>query len=147
MLSNDLIAACLKHAEEDLKLKGSVRTQNEMGNLLIKVVQLEQFTQNDIRNYLYKLCNNQMTMPTIEVLLAIMRIYASERLPQIPHINNPQAFAVIKDLEDFLLQKITDILLDNKENLIINESKIHIVSKYLRKKYCGFYSKLCKIFK
>lgn len=146
MLDKDLINACLKHAEEDNK-NGLPQNPNESINLLIKIVQLEQFTPHDIKAYLSKVCNNPMTTPVLEVLLAIIRLYSFERLQQIPHINNPQAFAVIKDLEDYLLQRITNLLLDNKENLVINQSKVALLMGYMKKRYYSLYFKLCKMFK
>lgn len=146
MLDRDLINACLKHADEDNK-NGFQHNANDSVNLLVKVIQLEQFTQNDIKAYLSKICNNPMTAPTVEVLLSIIRLYSFERLQQIPHINNPQAFAVIKDLEDYLLQRVTSLLLDNKENLVINQSKISFLIGYMKKRYLNFYFRLCKMFK
>jgi 1-aminocyclopropane-1-carboxylate deaminase/D-cysteine desulfhydrase-like pyridoxal-dependent ACC family enzyme len=88
-----------------------------------------------------------MTAPTLEIILALIRLYSSKRLQAIPHINNPIAFAVLKDLEDYLLEEITCILQNNKENLVINHSKVSLIMGYVKKNYGKFYFNVCKVIK
>lgn len=138
ILDQDLMQSMLQAADKDNKY-GLSQNAPESLNLLIKVIQLEQFSEKDINAYLTKICNNQMTIPVLEVILSIIRLYSFKRIQGFAHINNPQAFAVIKDLEDFLLQEITCILQNNKENIVINYSKIDLIMNYIKKKYGKIY--------
>jgi 1-aminocyclopropane-1-carboxylate deaminase/D-cysteine desulfhydrase-like pyridoxal-dependent ACC family enzyme len=146
MLDNDLIQSMLKKAEAETVINPQQNSQASL-SLLIKVIQLEQFSDKDIKIYLSKICNNPMTAPTLEIILALIRLYSSKRLQAIPHINNPIAFAVLKDLEDYLLEEITCILQNNKENLVINHSKVSLIMGYVKKNYGKFYFNVCKVIK
>lgn len=146
MLDNDLIQSMLKKAEAETVINPQQNQQASL-SLLIKVIQLEQFSDKDIKIYLSKICNNPMTAPTLEIILALIRLYSSKRLQAIPHINNPIAFAVLKDLEDYLLEEITCILQNNKENLVINHSKVSLIMGYVKKNYGKFYFNVCKVIK
>lgn len=142
MLDQELINACLKHAERETE---SI-SKDSNKNLFLKIVQLEQFDESDIKSYLAKICNNPMAIPSVEVILSIIRLYSYERLQKLSHINNPQAYAVIKDLEEYMLQKITYILCQNKQNIVINESKISILFHHLKSKFHGVCYKLKQMF-
>ena len=137
MLEEDLRTACLLSATEDNK-NNFQQNKDYNTNRLIKIIQLEKLTENDVKIYLSRVCNNQMTIPTIEIMLSIIRLYPLIRLKETPHINNPQAFAVIKDLEDYLVESVSRLLFDNKENIVINESKVSLIKSYFKKCYFNF---------
>lgn len=149
MLDNDLIQSMLKKAEADTVINPQQNQQASL-SLLVKVIQLEQFSKKDVEIYLAKMCNNSMTTPTLEVILALVRMYSYRRLSIPPHqlaITNPTAFAVLKDLEDYLLEEITCILQNNKENLVINHSKVSLIMGYIKKNYGKFSFNVCQMFK
>lgn len=143
MLDQDLIQNMMVRATEENNSISDTQRQ-KMQSLLIKVVQLEQFTDKDIKTYLMKICNNQMTVPVIEVMLSLIRLYPLKRLQELSHINNPIAFSVVKDIEDYLLHEISCILQMNKENLIVNHTKVSLIMSYIKKRSFIFF-KLCKM--
>ena len=149
MLDNDLIQSMLKKAEAETVINPQQNPQASL-SLLVKVIQLEQFSKKDVEIYLAKICNNPMTTPTLEVILALVRMYSFRRLSIAPHqlaVSNPVAFSVLKDLEDYLLEEITCILQNNKENLVINHSKVSLIMGYVKKNYGKFYFNVCKALK
>lgn len=118
------------------------KSSNNVYSSVIKIVELEQYSAKDIEMFLSHIAGNSMTIPTLEVLLSIMRLYQIERLGKMSYLNNPQALAIVKDMEDYFVKKVTCILANyhsNNPRMTINTSKINAITRYFIK-HSGYYN-------
>lgn len=135
----------------DLKQHFIEQSQDKNTNIkpikqdVLKIIQLDKSSDDLYKTMVYKFLSNQQSLEALEFVLAYVKLYESKRLQEHPHLTNPQAKAILADLEQFLIDEISCILIKSNKDLIVNHSRIKLIMKYISKNYSFNLSKLCKM--